>query len=265
MSVDDSEAELTYKDDTQFNPKIGLIWQPNNSTTLRAAAFRTLNRNITNNQTLEPTHVAGFNQFYDDLPSTEGRRYGIALEKQYKTAHLGLELSQRDLTTYFYDLTTTSAIEPEWQELAHRAYLYWVPLKWLAARSEYQFESIKRTPKYDVTQHDSAVGITTLKTHQLPIGINLFSNTGISASLTATRIDQQGRFYYRESNNYENHSDAFWLVDAAISYRLKKRIGRVIIGAKNLLDKHFRYHNIDYATNRISPERVVFTRLALSF
>ena len=58
----DSDAE----DDTdQFNPKFGVTWNPFTNTTLRAAAFRTLKRTLITDQTLEPTQVAGFNQFFD--------------------------------------------------------------------------------------------------------------------------------------------------------------------------------------------------------
>jgi hypothetical protein len=40
-------------------------------TTLRAAAFRVLKRTLITDQTLEPTQVAGFNQFFDDANLTE--------------------------------------------------------------------------------------------------------------------------------------------------------------------------------------------------
>lgn len=42
---------------TEFNPKLGINWMPNSSTTLRAAAFRTLKGNPQHTQTIEPTHV----------------------------------------------------------------------------------------------------------------------------------------------------------------------------------------------------------------
>lgn len=53
-------------DEDQFNPKFGITWNPIPTTTLRAAAFRTLRRRILSDQPLEPTQVAGFNQFFDD-------------------------------------------------------------------------------------------------------------------------------------------------------------------------------------------------------
>jgi len=69
----DSDAE---KDKDQFNPKFGITWNPLPNTTLRAAAFRTLKRTLITDQTIEPTQVAGVNQFFDDNNATDAWRYG---------------------------------------------------------------------------------------------------------------------------------------------------------------------------------------------
>jgi hypothetical protein len=61
---------------SQFNPKFGVTWNPLAATTVRAAIFRTLKRTLITDQTLEPTQVAGFNQFFDDINLTETWRYG---------------------------------------------------------------------------------------------------------------------------------------------------------------------------------------------
>ena len=61
---------------TQFNPKFGATWNPFPNTTVRAAAFRILKRTLITDQTLEPTQVAGFNQFFDDVNATDAWRYG---------------------------------------------------------------------------------------------------------------------------------------------------------------------------------------------
>ena len=54
------------EDKDQFNPKFGVIWNPVPNTTLRGAIFRTLTRTLVEAQTVEPTQVAGFNQFFDE-------------------------------------------------------------------------------------------------------------------------------------------------------------------------------------------------------
>jgi hypothetical protein len=82
----------------QLNPKFGITWNILPNTTLRAAAFRVFKRTLLTNQTLEPTQIAGFNQFYDDLESTESRRFGVAVDQKFsQTIFAGVEFSRREL------------------------------------------------------------------------------------------------------------------------------------------------------------------------
>ena len=83
----------------QFNPKFGLVWNPFPSTTVRAAVFRVLKRTLITDQTLEPTQVAGFNQFFDDINATKSWRYGVAIDQKFSlNVYGGVEFSKRDLT-----------------------------------------------------------------------------------------------------------------------------------------------------------------------
>lgn len=75
-SYDHADSEFLHEVKDQFNPKFGMIWNPFPHTTIRAAVFRTLKRTLITQQTLEPTQVAGFNQFFDDGDLTEAWRYG---------------------------------------------------------------------------------------------------------------------------------------------------------------------------------------------
>ena len=85
-------------DRNQFNPKLGIMWTPFVGTTLRGALFRTLKRTLITNQTLEPTQVAGFNQFFDDAEGTESWRYGVAIDQKFHpNIYGGFEFSKRDL------------------------------------------------------------------------------------------------------------------------------------------------------------------------
>ncbi len=264
ISVDDLEIE--FRDDTRFNPKLGLTWQVNNSTTLRAAAFRSQRHSITSNQTLEPTHIAGFNQFYDDINGTDSRRYGIAVEKREDTLTGGIELSKRNLEVPIgiSAKRTGGIILPHWKEQLGRAYLYWTPLTWLASSAEYQHEAFQRPPENSADHRDTTIGTPDITTQKLPLSINLFLPNGLTTRLTATHLNQTGRFYHTATQLTSTSTERFWMTDASISYRLNRRMGRITLGAQNLLDKSFRYHNIDYATNRVIPERVIYTRLSVS-
>ncbi|MCF6323597.1 MAG: FecR domain-containing protein [Gammaproteobacteria bacterium] len=265
LSIDD--VQTTLKDSNQLNPKLGISWQPDHHTTIRAAAFRSLKRDLANNQTLEPTQVAGFNQFFDDINATDSRRYGIAIERRHSTLFGGIELSKRALVVPFGSTINgvNNIVEAKWRERLHRAYLYWTPVSWLAASSEYRYEAFSRPAERSIDQRDPSTGIPSLKTQQLPISANLFFNNGLTLQMTTTKVRQSGLFYQPELQEIVASADQFWVTDFSLSYRLSKQAGRITVGAKNLFDKTFVYHNTDIANTRLLPERIIFTRFSVTY
>jgi hypothetical protein len=68
------------------------------ATTVRAAAFRVLKRTLVTDQTLEPTQVAGFEQFFDDVNGASSWRYGVGIDQKFASdLFVGVEASKRDL------------------------------------------------------------------------------------------------------------------------------------------------------------------------
>ena len=249
----------------QFNPKFGLIWSPFPFTTIRGAVFRTLKRTLIINQTLEPTHVAGFNQFFDDGNGTSAWRYGIAVDQKFSSSVFGgVEYSFRDLEVPFF-ATAVSGFKEEvvgWNERLFRFYLFWTPWEWLAISGGYDQERLRRDKR-------SANGTKRVETHRIPIGVNFFHTSGWSASLKAIYTGQRGEFQRLGSSIFDHGRNSFWAVDAALNYRLPNRHGFVTIGVSNLFDKKFRHFDTDFgAVNinpRVIPDRVIFGRLTLAF
>ena len=251
-------------DQNQFNPKFGFIWRPRDTTTLRGAVFRTLNRTLLSQQTIEPTQVAGFNQFFADTEGTEAWRYGVAVDQKLpKNIFTGAELSWRDLKVPFIRLTPTGSLDAvdkgDWDESFARAYAYWAPCNWFTLSAEYQYEKLERDP-------DSVVGdlYTRINTHRLPLGASFFHPSGLSASALATYVDQDGQFgdpFF----GFKNEGDRFWVVDAAVRFRLPKRYGILSLEARNLLDESFRFQDTDPTHPDIAPGRQVVGRITLAF
>jgi tetratricopeptide (TPR) repeat protein len=250
----------------QFNPKFGITWNPFVSTTVRAAVFRTLKRTLITNQTIEPTQVAGFNQFYDDTNAVESWRYGLAVDQKIsRSVYGGAEVSKRDLEVPYFDFPDPPAPPvPElkyvdWEEKLARAYLYWTPHEWLALRAEYQYEKFERKEEF-------YANILEIKTHKVPLGVGFFHPCGLSANAQATYYDQEGDFERQDAplGFRLPGDDQFWLVDAAIGYRLPRRYGIITIGAKNLFDESFSYADTDPFNPKIQPERLFFARITLS-
>jgi tetratricopeptide (TPR) repeat protein len=255
FSTDNSDAE----DEDQFNPKFGITWNPFPSTTVRAAVFRTLKRTLITDQTLEPTQVAGFNQFFDDADATETWRYGAAIDQKFtQSIYGGVEFSYRDLSVPNQDIITAQVRKTDWDEYLGRAYLFWTPHEWLALSAEYEYERFKRSEQF-------TFGIEEVDTHRVPLGINFFHPSGLSASLKTTYFYQDGDFEQLGAPTITSGDDNFWLVDAAINYRLPKRYGFVTFGVTNLFDEDFQYADTSFDNPEIQPDRFVFGKVTLAF
>jgi tetratricopeptide (TPR) repeat protein len=242
----------------QFNPKFGVTWTPFDGTTVRGAVFRTLKRTLITNQTLEPTQVAGFNQFFDEGNATEAWVYGAAVDQKLsQKIYAGAEFSRRDLDVPWYSGIPPVAKMANWNEYLGRAYLYWTPHKWLAFRTEYGYEEFKYTDEV----HNGAREVTT---HSVPLGVNFFHPSGLFAKLQTTYYYQSGVFQRFATGAFESGQDTFWLVDAAIGYRLPKRYGIFSVGVTNLFDKRFEYFEVDLYNSRIQPARQVFGRITFA-
>jgi hypothetical protein len=254
-------ADPLTKDKNQFNPKFGVTWNPFPDTTLRGAVFRALKRTLITDQTLEPTQVAGFNQFFDEANTTDSWRYGAAIDQKFtKGLYGGAEFTYRGLKVP-YNVTTlgvSTLEEADWREKIFRAYLFWTPHKWLALSAEYRLEQFERSEGF-------AEGAETVTTNYFPIGISFFHPSGLSATLKGTYINQHG-FFERQLaiGTFEHGKDDFYLLDAAISYRLPKRLGFISVGAKNLLNKHFQYFDTDPKNPLIQPKSFFFARVTLA-
>jgi tetratricopeptide (TPR) repeat protein len=247
----------------QFNPKMGIVWNPVPDTTIRAAAFRTLKRTLITNQTLEPTQVAGFNQFYDDPNGTEAWRYGLGVDQKFfKSLYGGAELSYRELQVPFVDVAgpVPENKKSDWKEYLGRAYLYWTPYKWVALKGEYLYEKNERNEAFTMGTRD-------LTTNRFPLGVYFFHPSGLSAFFRATYYIQKGEFETLAAarGTYVSGDDQFWVCDAAISYRLPKRYGFLSAGATNLFNQSFKYYDTDTANPSIQPSRMFFVRATLAF
>jgi len=248
-------------DRQQFNPKIGVLWTPFPNTTLRGAAFRTFKRTTLTNQTIEPTQVAGFNQFY--LYESEGAdvwNYGIGLDQRL-TDHLftGGEFVWRDVTMPAQSLgRRMTLIEKDAQERLGRAYFYWAPHPWMALGPEYQYERFRNPeslPMFNVVQVD---------THRVGMGIHFYHPSGFLARLRPTYVFQDGDFLFRDDKVRPGSTD-FFVLDAAVGYRLPRRWGLLQLEAVNLFDESFRFQDTDPMNPRITPGRCVLMRWTVSF
>ncbi|MDH5355932.1 MAG: TonB-dependent receptor, partial [Gammaproteobacteria bacterium] len=261
VSRDEIDSELVGAPVEKTNPKFGITWVPNSQTTVRLASFETVKRTLSTQQTLEPTQVAGFNQFFDDYDSSETKHSGIAIDYKFNLSlSAGVEISKRDIAVPTLDILSGSLAYADWEERMSRAYLYWTPSKQWAFKVEYLQERLDRGVEIDPD------GVVESDTDQLALGASYFHSAAISATMTATKYDQEGIFGgFWATDSIEPGEDNFWLVDAAVNYHLAARRGVVTFGVTNLTDEEFSYFDLDLNNARLQPARTAYAKLSLSF
>jgi tetratricopeptide (TPR) repeat protein len=246
----------------QANPKLGVTWNPVPATTVRGALFRTLKRPLVADQTIEPTQVGGFNQLFDDPEGTEAWRAGLGVDQRLAAGlYAGAEVSGRDLTVPVVEITPagTAVRRDDWEEQLGRAYLYWLVHPRVAVTAEYLFERFERDR---AARNPEA--IATARTHRAPFGVSLFLPAGLTARLKATYVHQSGDFGSPAGDVVRGRDD-FWVIDAALSYRLPRRWGIVTVEARNLFDQTVRFQDTSPGNPVFHPERLILARFTLAY
>ena len=249
----------------QFNPKFGLMWMPNSKTTLRFSAFRTLKRLLVANQTIEPTQVAGFNQFFDDNEGASAWQYGVGLDQQLTSSIFsGFELVWREVNQP-RDVAPPNPASYDQHENSYLAYLYWIPNQQFSLTTEYQFEkiSLKGLP-FD--ENDETLARKSI-IHSIPLSLNFYHHSGLFAKLNATYVNQDVTF--RKNSLPDRNRADFWTFDASFGYRFPKRLGSISFETTNLFDRNFSFHN-SFDSNgpvltRYIPEIQFFGSFRFSF
>jgi tetratricopeptide (TPR) repeat protein len=244
----------------QVNPKFGLSWTPFSGTSVRFAVFRALKRTLISSQTIEPTHVAGFSQFFDDDNATDSWRYGVAADQKLGSrVYVGSEFSKRDLTVPIRDVFTETIADVYSDEKFARVYFYFIPSDRLSLGAEYQLEQFIRDP-----QAFNSGALARSTTHKLPLSLSLFDPNKLFGSLKATYFNQKGRFMNSQGDVVPD-SDQFWTVDFSLGYRFPQQRGLVNFEVRNLFNKKFKFQDSNPTNSTVARERLFLGRITLAF
>lgn len=251
VSYDELDSEVGQQD--EVNPKVGVIWKPTDDLTVRAAGFRVLKRRINSDQGLEPTQLAGFNQFYDDRNGTLSEGGGVAADLTLNPNLLaGLQFTRRNLDVPFF--LDGQVLFQSQVEKVTSGYLYWLPSKQLSVSIE---------PRYQ--DFDGGTTFDSMELTEVPVALRYFLPAGLWAGVSVTGVKQRGEFDGPGGEPVAG-SDDFVLLDAVIAYRLPDRRGTISLQGNNLLDEEFRFQEIDQEVQpRYIPELQLLLRFSLSF
>ncbi len=252
----------------QLSPKLGVQWQPTENLRLRAAAIRTAKPALVANQTIEPTQVAGFNQFFDDANGTRADRYGLGLDARLlDSLYAGAEASRRKLQTPFFIPPLREFEFQDWREALVRAYLYWMPHDDWAVSSEFRFDGFKLATTETVFPLPPNIP-TRVETLSIPVVARYFNENGLFATLGTRYVHQTVDL--SPASTFQQNGDDFFLLDASVGYRFPKRWGVLSLEGRNLLDKRFLFQDDSFRSSvtrmpPIVPARTLLARLTVNW
>jgi hypothetical protein len=230
---------------------------------VRAAHFGSVKRELITQQTLEPTQVAGFNQFFDDPPATVATTNAAAVDLRLSSdLSAGAEVGRRDMSLRSGIKGTHPAppqrmVDSWWQFDA----------TWIA--SHQAIVSIGAHGErftYDSSFNTQAPNL--LRQWKLPLTLRAFPAGRVFGEVVVTPVWQHS--VHRPDSQWQGGTDGFTLVDASLGWRLPDRRGSVSIDVKNLFDRKFSYQDDDFRStetrlSRYLPTRRVSLTLALYF
>ena len=258
---------------SEVNPKAGIEWSPLDDLTLRAAYVQAVKPPLATNRTIEPTQVAGFNQYFDDRNGTISERYGLGFD--WKVAHnifVGGEATWRHLDTPFVDIASNTGEFVNHNEQTHRLYLNALPHPRVATSIELVYDKFGGGYPSFFTNEDRQESEFPLKvkTLSVPVTVRYFDPSGFFAGVRGTYVNQEVK---RVSGSiFAGGQSDFFVVDADVGYRFPHQRGSVSLAVRNLFDQDFKYQDDgfrefgdDPSTGPYFPDLTILGRLTINF
>ena len=251
-------------DVNRISPKVGVQWDVTDSLRLRAAFFQGVKPALASNRTIEPTQIAGFNQFFDDPNATKSSRYNIGLNwRATRDLYLGAEVTKRDFKTPIF-LGDQAEFENH-QDWLDRGYLYWTLTDRWALHSDVMYDkyaSGKTSINFNLPRY--------VRTLSLPTQLTYFHPGGFFCGAGFTFVDQEVERY--QLSTQAGGQSSFVLADLMVGYRFPRRLGIASVAIQNLLNKDFRYLDDNFRTWRDEapmgpyfPARTVMAKFTINF
>ncbi len=250
----------------RWNPKFGVRASLTPDTTLRLASFRALKRALLTQQTIEPTQIVGFNQFYDDIAGSDSKFVVGAVDSRWSaTSHIGLEVGRQsnriDSPTGGAGFATVAAqyLTTEWLRVDVNVRPSAELVLAIGAWAE-RFVFNSTLPGYPSP--------TYLLTTRVPITARTFLPNGFFADATVTGVAQKVRRLAASPEPVG--SDSFALMDLSFGYRLPNGRGTLSLDVKNLFNTKFSYQDDDFRSTETRhapylPVRRVWLKASLAF
>jgi len=269
-------ADLEFSE-TEVSPKLGAALYLPSKTTLRAATYYRLSPTLGRVQTLEPTQVVGFNQFFEDPGGTRSLSWGVGLDQEFaRWLYAGGAYQKRDLTIPqgYCEIeddfsgcggqTVTRVVERNSDDDYWNGYLVATIGKRVAVGVDYQ----RDRHEFDYTSKSTTTGYfqNFMETERIRPELRLHFPFGLFFGASGTRYDQEVRSFEDLTPETVRRTElsTFWVGDLFLGCRFPKRYGSVVLEAKNVTDEEFLFFERS-VQDRVVPTRSVKLTLSLTY
>jgi tetratricopeptide (TPR) repeat protein len=263
--------------ETRVNPKLGVSVYLPSKTTLRAAGYYRLSPSLGRIQSLEPTQVAGFNQFFDETGGTRSLSYGFGVDQTF-TKHLfgGAQVLRRNLdipegscsaSDQFSACAFQTADTIEHRDSVNRYYSAYFNAalgRFVSAGVDYSQEV------YDFDLAYSSQGSPLpfkdyVNRQRIRPQVRMYLPGGFFAGATGTHYDESvDQFDDLLSSTRTTIDSTFWIVDVLAGWKFPRRYGSVILQARNIGDHEFAFYDRS-VEETVAPARTVSLRVNFTF
>ena len=265
-----ARQEAPFVDEDLYNAKLtpqgGIVYRPGNFLLARVGYGQNLGRSsFSSLASVEPTLIGGISQRYQDInPGVIAENFGGGLDLQpWRSTYIGAEWVRRWLddprvpAVYnadvdFANSTVTTDVEysdrdsVSVQQDLLSAYIYQIVTEKFVLGNDYRYVS------NTVGSPDDSF----LKNHRNRAFGRYFFTNMFFAQAGASYLYQDRTGY--ELDGVPNGSDAGWLFDAAIGYRLPTRHGFITAGVNNIFGRDFVLEQAVFNDNAIVVNDPIF-------
>ena len=240
FSNDDYDLSNSIGSSNQANYKFGFQIYITDNLLLRTARFRTLTRSLTTSQTIEPTHISGFNQFYEDQTATDAVNSAIGMDFVGRSIKSGVEVVRRKLL--IPGVSNNNRIVEGQNENIYHAYNHYIFSNQLTAGLEWHYEEFDKEVTTTIANNQPGQ----LKTSKFPVFVagNIHRFSG---KFSMTYYDQD---VATPDNNqrFSVEHDSFWIGDLNLDYKFTKRTGVISLNVSNVFEQEFKYYDSTFRT-----------------
>lgn len=222
MSYESPYSNLS-TDHREVNPRLGIIWQPENNHTVRASVFRYLLPSYSSR--IDSTEVAGFPIFRNSDQGDVTVEGDIAYEYDWATGITGADIFYLDKENKYRannsDYVPVNKTSSGFSK-GFKIFINQLVNNGIGLRANYSYKDISNDFKPEANMHD----------HQIKATIAGIHKDGVSASISQT-------FRYMDRTGGGLTDEDVWLTDATIGIDFNDKKGGISLMVLNIFNNHF--------------------------